>query len=256
MKATKGAKKLTSVLLTLSMLASMMITCAFAAGDGAKLTLIYPEDVPQEAVTVTIYKGYPASSSNAASQIEALEAVAPDEDGGYTIPEAGTYSCWVRGDGYYNVCQLFRVTEDELQAGAKELPLKTGKMSYEGYEPSSPNLSNVPDGYSQPSDAVIMIWPDEISANFTTDSLKGFAQFNTPFFTAERAQHEFTSQDEMMEFVSSKAASCKDMYTYILGNTPVYNFSMPIAVFTQTDLSSAATLEQAGELVRDRKSVV
>ena len=250
MKATKGARKLTSILLALSMAASMLITCASAAPSGIQLDLVYPEDVPQESVTVTVYQGYPTSYSNAAAQLEEMEALTPAEDGSLVLPEAGTYSCWVRGDGFYNVCQLFNVTEADAAAGVKELTLKTSRMAYNGYEPSSPDLADVPDGYSQPSDAVIMLWPDEILANFTTSSLKGFSEFKTPFFTNERAQHEFTSQDEMMAFLTEKSAACGDMYTYILGSTPAYHFQMPIAVFTQTDLSSASTLEQAGELVR------
>ena len=69
MKATKGARKLTSILLALSMAASMLITCASAAPSGIQLDLVYPEDVPQESVTVTVYQGYPTSYSNAAAQL-------------------------------------------------------------------------------------------------------------------------------------------------------------------------------------------
>ena len=86
---------------------------------------------------------------------------------------------------------------------------------------------------------------------FSTDTLKNFKEYDTPFFTKDRADHQFTTQDEMMSYLTAKDQAEEDMYLYSLGKTPAYQYDMPIAVFTETDLSSAKSLEEAGELVSD-----
>ena len=52
----------------------------------------------------------------------------------------------------------------------------------------------------------------------------------------------------MMSYLTAKDQAEEDMYLYSLGKTPAYQYDMPIAVFTETDLSSAKSLEEAGEL--------
>ena len=52
-----------------------------------------------------------------------------------------------------------------------------------------------------------------------------------------------------MSYLTAKDKAEEDMYLYSLGKTPAYQYDMPIAVFTETDLSSAKSLEEAGELV-------
>lgn len=54
-----------------------------------------------------------------------------------------------------------------------------------------------------------------------------------------------------MSYLTAKDQAEEDMYLYSLGKTPAYQYDMPIAVFTETDLSSAKSLEEAGELVSD-----
>lgn len=242
------SRKLTGLLLTFAMLVSLLTVSISAAGS-AEIKFTYPEDVASTDVTVTVYEGYPASGGE--SSITELKEAAKSTEGTYTVSAPGTYCYWVRGDGYYNICKIFNVTDKDLAAGSKTLELETGKLAGNGFEPTSPNLDKAPEGFKQDSrDALLTIWPDEIlSPYYSTDTLKNYEEFQTPFFTNDRADHQFTTQEEMMEFVQAKDAACDDMYLFSLGKTPVYSYDMPIAVFTQTDIPAGSTLEEAGALV-------
>ena len=241
-------RRWTGWLLSAALIASLLVTPSLAAGS-AEIQFQYPSDVKASEVTVSVYEGYPASSGEAG--VTALTEVDKDAQGDYVITSPGTYTYWVRGDGYYNISKIFNVTQEELNSGTVKLSIETGKLAQTGFEPSSPNLTNVPENYAQgTADATMTIWADEVlDKYFSTDTLKGYEAYDTPFFTIDRADHQFTTQDEMMTYVQSKDEACDDMYLYSLGKTPVYNYDMPIAVFTTTDLSSAKTLEEAGEKV-------
>ena len=241
MKATR-THQWTSLLLSGALVAGMMITPSLAAG-GAELEFQYPSDVKAEDVTITVHEGVPADSGEDA--VKALPEVKKNAEGDYLVSEPGTYSYWVRGDGYYNVCKIFNVTQKDLDAGSLKLEVETGKMAYTGYEPTSPNLANVPENYDQGArDSLLILWSDEVlDEYFSTDTLKNFKEYDTPFFTKDRADHQFTTQDEMMSYLTAKDQAEEDMYLYSLGKTPAYQYDMPIAVFTETDLSSAKSLE-------------
>lgn len=221
---------------------------AFAQG-GAKLEFVYPEGVTEEVVTINVHKDHPINRG--IYFVENLYDVEKAEDGTYYITEPGTYTYWVRGDGYYNVTKIFNVTADDIAAGTKKIDVLTSKMSYKGYEPTSELLVNAPEDFMEEDNETVYIWNDEITQQFANDSLVGCPEtYPTPFFTNERAEHEFTSQQEMMEYIREKDASSEKMYVYNIGYSPAYNFEMPLVVFTNTDLSSAKTLEEAGTLIR------
>ena len=214
-------RKWTGLLLSGAVLSSLLVTSSLAAGSDASLEFQYPEDVDPAEVTLTVYEGYPASSGEDA--VTALPQVSQNSDGSFVLSEPGTYCYWVRGDGYYNVCKIFNVTQEDLADGTVEMTVETGKMAYTGYEPTAPNLTNVPAGYAQgAADTVLILWPDEILEHFTTDSLANYSEYDTPFFTEERADHEFTSQEEMMDYLEAKDAAEADMYLYHLVMTPAY----------------------------------
>lgn len=244
-------RKWTSLLLSGAVLSSLLVTSSLAAADAASLEFQYPEDVDPAEVTLTVYEGYPAASGEDA--VTALPQVSQNSDGSFALREPGTYCYWVRGDGYYNICKIFLVTQEDLADGTVELTVETGPLEADGFQPTNPGLTNVPENFAQDSrDALLTIWPDEIlEEHFSTDTLAGYEPYDTPYFTIERADHKFTTQDEMMDFLESKDAGEEDMYLYSLGRTPAYGYTMPIAVFTTTDLSSASSLEEAGELVSD-----
>ena len=201
MKATR-THQWTSLLLSGALVAGMMITPSLAAG-GAELEFQYPSDVKAEDVTITVHEGVPADSGEDA--VKALPEVKKNAEGDYLVSEPGTYSYWVRGDGYYNVCKIFNVTQKDLDAGSLKLEVETGKMAYTGYEPTSPNLANVPENYDQGArDSLLILWSDEVlDEYFSTDTLKNFKEYDTPFFTKDRADHQFTTQDEMMSYLTA-----------------------------------------------------
>ena len=64
----------------------------------------------------------------------------------------------MRGDGYYNICKIFNVTQEDLDAGTVELTVETGPLEEDGYQPTNPGLTNTPEGFSQDSrDALLTI---------------------------------------------------------------------------------------------------
>ena len=54
----------------------------------------------------------------------------------------------------------------------------------------------------------------------------GYEEYNTPYFTIDRADHKFTTQDEMMDFLEEHDAAEDQMYLYSLGTTPAYGYNM------------------------------
>lgn len=241
-------RRWTGWLLSGALAAGILVTPSLAAGS-AELDFQYPDGVDPKAVTLTVYEGWPAASGEAA--VTALPEADKNGAGDYVISQPGTYSYWVRGEGYYNICKIFNVNEQDIAAGEKTLTVETGKLEDDGYQPTNPSLANTPEGFTQDSrDALLTIWSDEIlEQHFNTDTLKNMPEYDTPYFTIQRAEHKFTTQDEMMSFLRGKDRGEEDMYLYTLGTTPAYGYEMPIAVFTTTDLSSADSLEEAGELV-------
>ena len=241
--------KLTSLLLTFAMLVSMLMVSVSAAVTGVKLEFTYPEDVKAEDVTITLYEGYAPRSG--IKYIEKLTEIPADENGQFTVPGAGTYSYWVKGDGYYSVCKIFNVFEDEVKAGVKEIEVDTSPMAGTGYEPTNADVPNAPEGYTQDArDQVMVLLPDEILEKFTTEDLVGYEEFQTPFFTTEHAEHEVTSDEEMNAFVQEQADSCDFMYRYSMGLSPVYKFNMPLVLCTETEIPENASFNEAVDLAR------
>ena len=78
--------------------------------------------------------------------------------------------------------------------------------------------------------------------------------FTTPVFTIERNPHRQTTQTEMMNYINGLNGTDDDMYVYILGKSGGSKsseyFDIPVVFFTGTDLSGAATWEEAAALLR------
>ena len=121
-------RKWTGLLLSGAVLSSLLVTSSLAAESSASLEFQYPEDVNPAEVTITVHEGYPSASGEDA--VTALPQVSQNSDGSFVLSEPGTYCYWVRGDGYYNVCKIFNVTQEDLAAGSMELTVETGKMAY------------------------------------------------------------------------------------------------------------------------------
>lgn len=63
------------------------------------------------------------------------------------------------------------------------------------------------------------------------------------------AAHQFTTQDEMVEYMKNQDNACDYMHLYSAGETPNYHYDIPLAVFSNTPIPEDATLEEAAKLV-------
>ena len=218
--------------------------------EEAALTFEFPESYGKNITAkVDLYKGIPTSSSTALETMVkngTLTLVA--EDVGFTgcaMPEEpGVYCYRVYGEGngdYYTVLKLFNITQEDIDAGEKNVVLEGGKCAGEGYEPGyKPPLA--PDTYKKDNrDSDLMNWPDEVLEHFKVEP----QGYQTPAFDGEHAQNEFTSQEELMEFVQDRTANCDFMYLYSAGTTPNYGFDLPMVLVTTTPIPEGATLEEA-----------
>ena len=127
-----------SCLLTLAMVVTMLMTSTLAAEKSAKLEFDYSANYESsKVVSLEVYKGYPADSYAKEEEIfSQLEAITPQADGSYVVTAPGTYAYHVHGTGYYNILQLFNVTEADLTAGVKKLSVIGGKLGGNGFEPT------------------------------------------------------------------------------------------------------------------------
>ncbi|MBO5869051.1 MAG: hypothetical protein J6Q54_09095, partial [Oscillospiraceae bacterium] len=95
--------------------------------------------------------------------------------------------------------------------------------------------------------------PDELMYTIEDDpnqKWKTEVALDTPVFTKEdKASQQMTTQPEMVEFIDALDDAKDNMYVFSIGTSSKYNFDIPIAIFTKTDLSSATTLEEAAALL-------
>ena len=246
----KKTRTLTSWLLVVVMLTSLLTIPASAAEEGAQLKFTYPETIVQEEVTVELYQGFPTSGSATLSKMiedKLLTAVEPQSDGSYIITQPGTYSYHISGDGYYNILKLFNVTEADIETGTISIEVVGGPLGPDGYQPTV-KPEKAPDSYVMDNrDAMLVIWPDEVlQQHFTVDP----KNYQTPAFDGTDAAHQFTSQEELMSFLRDRDSKCSYMHLYSAGTTPNYKFDIPLTIFTNTQIPSGSTLEQAAALVR------
>ena len=242
----------TALLLALAALAFVLPAPADA---DVKLTFTAPSGVTLGDLSLDVYKGYPTSSSITEATLNSLEKVERMADGSYAITEGGTYCYYVRGSGYYSICKIFVVSDAEVSGNAeKSLTLATGKIAGNGFEPCNPNLANVPSNYASNMldnrDRILGIWPDEILAHFGTDDLVGYTPFTTPAFTKQKALHEVSSQQDMMDFINEIAARTPNMHVHSLGKTPHYSYDVPMVVFSTSSIPANASIEEIGRILR------
>nr|MCR5826040.1 hypothetical protein [Oscillospiraceae bacterium] len=247
----RAISKALSLLLAFSMVASLAITTALAS-PGNRLLFEFPEETYGTDVTATVdvYKGVPTSSSaTIASCLEngQLTEVALDVGNtGCAMPtEPGTYCYTVYGEGngdYYPVIKLFNLTAEDIANGDKTIALEGGKCGTEngdGYEPGY-MPSEAPATYT-PDARGLINWTDEVLAHFTVQD----QGYKTPAFDGKHAANEFTSQEEMMDFIENRVATCSYMYQYSAGTTGYYEFDLPMVLITTTEIPAGATLEEA-----------
>jgi hypothetical protein len=246
------------------------------SGDSATLVFEYPKDVPQDDVLLNVYKGIPMwYQKYEAKEIEDipgaltnsknyqnLEEIIVGNDGQYTVKDVGGYCYFVRGKEpgkYYNIIKLFIVTEDDIKAGKKVIPIKTGPSAGTGYEtgfnnPVGENGETVPEGFNQGIQHLVPIeGTDEMEHLLGTDELKGYQPFTTPVFQKGRALYQATTQNEMMEFINKYKKECEYMHVYNMGKTENYGYDYPLIVFTKKSIPKEASMAEVGKILQDGK---
>ena len=174
-----------SCLLTLAMVVTMLMTSTLAAEKSAKLEFDYSANYESsKVVSLEVYKGYPADSYAKEEEIfSQLEAITPQADGSYVVTAPGTYAYHVHGTGYYNILQLFNVTEADLTAGVKKLSVIGGKLGGNGFEPTI-KPEKAPASYKVDlRDSMLIFWPEEINKHFALEP----QNYTTPAFDGKHA---------------------------------------------------------------------
>ncbi|MBR0465959.1 MAG: succinylglutamate desuccinylase/aspartoacylase family protein [Clostridia bacterium] len=151
---------------------------------------------------------------------------------------SGQYRYTVKGAGYYTVTKQINY----LASTRKEMDADHGK--------------NSGTARFDPSTAIELVeYTDEVLAGPLASSKDMFGEYNkiftTPVFTnTNRANHQATTQEEMLDYIDSLDNIGDDMYTYNLGNTAKNNYEIPLCIFTKLDLSAATTIEEAESIIK------
>ena len=161
--------------------------------------------------------------------------------------DAGNYRFLSYGTGYYKFDKQFVVTEEKADVpGGMVVNADPGKQLGTGWEQSSASKFPLIREYTDEfiNSGFISVTP-ELKAKYP-DAFAG------PTFTKEgKHPYEYTTQPELEAFLADLEANCDNMYTYQLGcPDKTYGMDITAAVMTKTDLSGAATLEDAAALVR------
>ncbi|MBQ5541742.1 MAG: hypothetical protein IIU06_01600, partial [Erysipelotrichales bacterium] len=228
----------------------------------AVLSLDYPEEVVPEEVSVIVHHGYPTGWSSRLSftKTTSTTVMSAEEDGTYIVAEPGVYCYYVQGEGYYKVIKLFLVKEEDIERGSLSVTVETSKAAkgengYAGYQPTIVP-ENAPEGYKTYFlDDPMILWNDEILEHFRMEDTTQSQVYKTPSFTGEDAAHEFTTDEEMADFLEERASGCEDMYVYSLGKTPHYQYDLPLVLFTKTQIPADSSLEDAAELLRQNGKI-
>ena len=217
-------KKLLFALLLLT----AVIGSALAAGPG-EIEIRVPTGV-----SVSLQKGFSGG--------ERLTAASVTHENGVTTctyegQSSGIYFCSTSGSGYYSLGQpLWFGPEDAATGRVYEAdPGKKASGSFQQNSRIQLYSQNTLDAHfaSDPS-----LWPEYAHV------------FTSPWFTLEHGAHQQTTQNEMMTYLREKDGADDHMYLFVVGKSPVYSYEIPVVVFTETDLSSAKTLEEAAALVK------
>ncbi|MBQ2819452.1 MAG: hypothetical protein IJF14_03605 [Clostridia bacterium] len=159
-------------------------------------------------ITLAVYNGF------GDEEIEEISKVSEEAEGEvvkhyYALPE-GNYNYMARGDGYYSVHKNFILTAADLEKGGKQIDANPGKMSAERKYEANP-------------ERVIYSFTDELlnSELMSMDALlsKYPKLLDTPAFSPDKANAQFTSQEEMAAFIADLDKKADNMYVYTVGKT-------------------------------------
>ncbi len=219
---------------------------------------VYAKDEPEEGqlmlyapkdVTVSLYGGLPAKSQDNLPEVKSenlVEKSKTETNGDITFhyynnlpAREDGYHYSVSGDGYYTVIGCIYYPEVKA-AGINEINVDPGKMAGNGYEQDVVLFKNT-DELLEKVTPVNQEWKTKYPDVYETPTIKA---------GNAKAKHEFTTQEEMEDFIHGLDDADDDMYYYSLAKTPTENnFDIPLLVFTQTNLKGYADYVSAAEEV-------
>ena len=191
-------------------------------------------------VTVNLYKGFLKSTSGATLIDKTKTETVDGKTYHYYIGLAeGKYSYLAKGTGYYTVLKCLNFSSDKA-AVLTEINANPGIKSGKGFEATG-TITQYTDEFNENALSVKESWKTDYSDVYTTPTIAA---------GESKAEHEFTTQDEMENYITSLDKSGDDMYIFSVCKSPSYNYDMPLVIFTKTDLSSALTIEEAVNLLK------
>ena len=153
---------------------------------------------------------------------------------------SGAYRCTVTGPGYYAITKNIVVTPEQP---GQTIDVTPGKMAGGDWEPQK--VSALADTLLEgPMSDDIAQWPEYAEV------------FASPYYTADHADHQMTTQAQMEAYLAELDAADGRMYLYSAGTSSTYMQDIPMAIFTQADLSAAKNLEQAAQAMGQDKPTV
>ena len=196
--------------------------------------------VAESGINVTLYKGVAEEGRTA---VTPTRTVTGESNYYYYENVSGYYHYIASGTGRYSI-------QKNLYISSAEAKVKTI------LEVTPPELSG--EGWEQTTN--VKLYTDEIQATVRNDDPSQWPEyadlFTTPYFTEERTAYQMTTQDQMEAFIDKLDDENDNLYVYNAGHSTTYNFPIDAIVVTKTDLSGAATLEEAAALIDHSKPTI
>ena len=154
----------------------------------------------------------------------------------------GAYRCQTTGLGYYDTIKNIPVSPADNQKETL-VDVTPAKKTGTGWEAES-----------------VQIFADSLLNGAFSDDIAQWPEyqsvFTTPWFTESHAAHQITTQTQMEAYLASLDDADDNMYLYSTGVSGTFRNDIPMAVLTTTDLSGAATLEDAAKALDNGKPTV
>ena len=190
-------------------------------------------------VKMNLYTGIWNRGSESSYTLVAPYAIETKD--GYTwqyYPNAqGSYHVRASQSGYITLYKDIYQSPEEAAAKTVET-ITLDKKSADGFAPSTV--------YSHTTEVLENenAWKSDVSM------FPKYGQYlQNPMFQGGHDPQQMTTQEEMEAFIASLDQENDNMYVFSLGKSDQYGYNIPAVIFTETDLSTAITLEEAAALL-------
>ena len=196
-------------------------------------------------VSVNLYSEYKTNTGEKQTPIMTVE-----KDGVvsyYYSGVSGPYRCVTSKSGYYKETKNIYVSAEEAATCTEhivKMEKRAGGTATDSWEVTT---------YHSHTDEVLALegYNDDIS------QWPEYADvFTTPWFTEEHAAQQMTTQAQAEAFLNKLDDENDNMYVYSIGKSAGYGHDVWAVFFTQADLSSAETYEEAVALMGQSKPAV